>query len=172
METSIYTELVPLISYPKNDIREYLTKVRKSLNGENASELKIFSDHVNNISLTDLQEEFTQLFDFTPDTCLDLGWHLHGENYERGVFMVRVREMLREFNLEESSELPDHLTHILSVLPLMENDDRNEFIRSRVLPAIEKIINGFGEKVCPYKNLLQFINEILLLQIYTQELNS
>ncbi len=169
MNTEIYTQLVPLISYPESDIRSDLDKVSQSLNGEKTDDFHIFSQHVNETELTKLQEEFTQLFDFTPNTCLDLGWHLHGENYERGVFMVRIREMLREFNIRETSELPDHLTHILSVLPQMESDDRIEFIRTRVLPATEKIIKGFGETETPYKNLLQFIYNVLKRQSNDQE---
>ena len=100
---------------------------------------------------------------------MDLGWHLHGENYERGVFMVRIREMLREFNIPETSELPDHLTHILSVLPQMKSNDRNEFIHTRVLPATKKIIKGFGETESPYKNLIQFIYNVLKQQSNDQE---
>ncbi len=170
--TEIYTQLVSLISYPDSDIRSDLDKVCKSLNGEKADDLTIFCQHVRKTDLTKLQEEFTQLFDFTPNTCLDLGWHLHGENYERGVFMVRMREMLREFGVSESSELPDHLSHILSVLPLMDNDNRNEFINTYVIPAIKKIIDGFGETKTPYKNLVQFIHDILEKQSTTREVQN
>lgn len=169
MNTEIYTQLVPLISYPKTDICSDLEKVSQSLNGDETDDFHIFNQHVNETDLTKLQEEFTQLFDFTPNTCLDLGWHLHGENYERGVFMVQIREMLREFNIPESSELPDHLTHILSVLPLMENDDRVGFIQTRVIPAIEKILKGFGDTKTPYKNLIQFIQDVLKHQINDRE---
>ena len=169
MNKEIYTQLVPLISYPESDIRSDLEKVSQSLNGEKTDDFHIFSQHVNETELTKLQEEFTQLFDFTPNTCLDLGWHLHGENYERGVFMVRVREMLREFGIPETSELPDHLTHILSVLPKMEEDDRNEFVQTRVIPATEKIIKGFGDTESPYKHLIQFIYGVLSHQTETQE---
>lgn len=172
MNTEIYTQLVPLISYPELDIRSDLEKVSQSLNGEKTDDFHIFREHVNKTELTKLQEEFTQLFDFTPNTCLDLGWHLHGENYERGVFMVRVREMLREFGVSESSELPDHLTHILTVLPKMDDSDRDEFVRTRVIPATEKIIKGFGEKENPYKHLIQFIHDVLKNQSTTQEVQT
>jgi len=83
--------------------------------------------------------------------------------------MVRVREMLREFGIPETSELPDHLTHILSVLPKMEEDDRNEFVQTRVIPATEKIIKGFGDTESPYKHLIQFIYGVLSHQTETQE---
>ena len=168
MNQSIYTDLVPLISYPEVDIRSDLEKVNRR-NEEKSADLKSFSDHVHKTELTKLQEEFTHTFDLTPNTCLDLGWHLHGENYERGVFMVRVREMLREFNIPESSELPDHLTHILPVLPKMDEDDRTEFIKSYVNPAMAKIIEGFGENENPYKDLIQFINDVLMHETQSLE---
>ncbi|MBT3590745.1 MAG: hypothetical protein HOK52_14065 [Candidatus Marinimicrobia bacterium] len=164
-----YMDLVPLISYPKMDIRSGMETLDPAILEIDRSNFQIFENHVNETELTKLQEEFTQLFDFTPNTCLDLGWHLHGENYERGVFMVRIREMLREFNIPETSELPDHLTHILSVLPQMKSNDRNEFIHTRVLPATKKIIKGFGETESPYKNLIQFIYNVLKQQSNDQE---
>ena len=172
MNTSIYNNIVPLISYPSADIRNDVKKVQQNLDERSDNNFQTFSNHVNKTGMTKLQEEFTQLFDFTPNTCLDLGWHLHGENYERGVFMVRVREMLREFNIVETSELPDHLSHILSVLPLMESNDRNEFIKTHVIPAIEKIIEGFGETKTPYKNLIQFIHDVLQYQSTAKEVQA
>ena len=43
------------------------------------------------MSVEDLQELYTRTFDWNPDTSLEIGWHLYGENYERGEFLVEVR---------------------------------------------------------------------------------
>src|SRR6266568_3182701 len=56
------------------------------------------------------QELYVQTFEFNPACTLELGWHLFGENYERGEFLVRMREQLRRHGIAESNELPDHLT--------------------------------------------------------------
>jgi hypothetical protein len=51
----------------------------------------------------------------------------------------------------------------------MKSNDRNEFIHTRVLPATKKIIKGFGETESPYKNLIQFIYNVLKQQSNDQE---
>ncbi|MFQ6677123.1 MAG: nitrate reductase molybdenum cofactor assembly chaperone [Fidelibacterota bacterium] len=172
MNSSIYTDLVPLISYPETDMSINLEKIEISAGDHDISEFQIFSDYVRETVLSKLQEDFTHTFDLNPTTCLDLGWHLHGENYERGMFMVRVREMLRGFEIPETSELPDHLTHILSMLPHLDEENRKVFIKSYVIPATEKIIEGFGDTENPYKHLMQFINDVLLHHTYDEEVQA
>lgn len=172
MNNSIYTDLVPLVSYPESCIRTKLENLNKRLNGQKSPDLNIFQEHVMQTELTKLQEEYTHSFDLNPTTCLDLGWHLHGENYERGMFMVRIRGMLRDFHIPETSELPDHLTHILSMLPSLEEEDRKVFIKSFIIPATGKIIEGFGDTDNPYKHLIQFINDVLLHQTYSKEVQA
>lgn len=172
MNSSILTYLVPLISYPESDIYSNMENLNNQLGNEKPHDLSLFQNHVKQTKLTKLQEEYTHSFDLNPATCMDLGWHLHGENYERGMFMVHVREMLREFEIPETSELPDHLTHILSMLPYLDEEDRNAFIKSNVIPAMGKIIEGFGDTDNPYKHLIQFINDVLLHQTYSKEVHA
>ena len=70
MNTSIYNNIVPLISYPSADIRNDVKKVQQNLDERSDNNFQTFSNHVNKTGMTKLQEEFTQLFDFTPNTCL------------------------------------------------------------------------------------------------------
>ena len=50
---------------------------------------------------------------------LEVGWHLFGEEYTRGLFLVRLRGEMRDRGIEESSELPDHVAHVLAVVAAM-----------------------------------------------------
>ena len=95
----------------------------------------------------------------SPTTCLDLGWHLYGEAYERGAFMVKIREILRNQGIAETSELPDHLTHILAILPGLSEKDRIVFIEKYIQPALTKILDGFGETENPYKIAIQYLSD-------------
>ena len=63
-----------------------------------------------------LEEAFTGTFDVNPACALEVGWHLFGEEYARGMFLVRMREELRKYGLAESSELPDHVSHVLAIV--------------------------------------------------------
>ncbi len=41
------------------------------------------------------EELYTRTFDLNPVCALEIGWHLFGEDYERGAFLVRMRDQLR-----------------------------------------------------------------------------
>jgi nitrate reductase assembly molybdenum cofactor insertion protein NarJ len=76
---------------------------------------------------------------------MEIGWHLFGENYERGEFLVRMREQLRRYGIEESSELPDHLTHLLVLIGRMEHEEAAELAGQFLLPALSKIRDGLKD---------------------------
>jgi nitrate reductase delta subunit len=86
-----------------------------------------------------MQELYVQTFEFNPACTLEIGWHLFGENYERGEFLVRMREQLRRHGVGESAELPDHLTHLLALIPRMDRSEAAELVGQSVLPAVARI---------------------------------
>ena len=86
-----------------------------------------------------LQELYVQTFEFNPACTLEIGWHLFGENYERGEFLVRMREQLRRYGIAETSELPDHLRHILLLIGQAEHHEAAELAGQFVLSALGKI---------------------------------
>ena len=85
------------------------------------------------------QELYVQTFEFNPACTLEIGWHLFGENYERGEFLVRMREQLRRYAIAETSDLPDHLCHLLLLIGRADRDEAAELAGQFVLPALAKI---------------------------------
>jgi len=77
-----------------------------------------------------------------PVSTLEIGWHLFGEQYERGEFLVNMRGRLREAGIPEIGELPDHLLHVLPLLDRLDPQDARAFADTFVLPALEKIAAG------------------------------
>jgi nitrate reductase delta subunit len=106
-----------------------------------------------------MQELYVQTFEFSPACTLEIGWHLFGENYERGEFLVRMREQLRRHGITESSELPDHLTHLLPLIGRMEYGEAAELAGQFVLPALEKIRGSLTDN--PYNAVIRGIEERL-----------
>jgi len=86
-----------------------------------------------------MQELYVQTFEFNPACTLEIGWHIFGENYERGEFLVRMREQLRRHGIAESPELPDHLCHILPLLDRLDAEEAADLVGQFVLPALAKI---------------------------------
>ena len=95
----------PLVSYPGEDYQARVRDCGEALAG--------FARAIEGLPVETLQELFTQTFDWNPETTLDLGWHLFGENYDRGDCLVKLRGALKTYGVAESQELPDHLSHVL-----------------------------------------------------------
>ncbi len=112
-------------------------------------------------SLAGMQEAFIQAFDHNTQRSLDIGWHLYGESYNRGAFLVEMRRLLKSFELTESTELPDHLTHTLRVLGRLPNHEAIDFSRRKVLPAVERIHGGFANINNPFRALVETLALVL-----------
>lgn len=101
-------------------------------------------------STSQLQEMFITAFDWNPTTALDLGWHLYGEQYARGEFLVKMREELRRYGVQESVELPDHLTHVLAVLVRMDDASAETLAQECVAPAVAKLVAVLEQNRSPF----------------------
>lgn len=115
-----------------------------------AAGLNTLADFTDGISAAKLQEQFTETFDWNPATALEIGWHLFGEDYARGEFLARMRLELRGYGLQESGELPDHVTHVLALLGRMEKDRAAEFSHDFVSPAVAKLLSALDERKSPF----------------------
>jgi nitrate reductase molybdenum cofactor assembly chaperone NarJ/NarW len=150
-----YQLLARLFEYPDES---YVERCREAGLDEFAAEME-------KLSPTQIQEQFIATFDWNPATALDLGWHLYGEQYARGEFLVRVREELRRYGIPESTELPDHLTHILPLLARMDSNEAAEFAREFVAPAVAKLVSALDQKKTPFALLMRAVREALPVEV-------
>lgn len=156
--------LARLFRYPRQDYRETVELCRQALlpdSSEAARLLARFAEEIAPLSLETLEEVFTQTFDLNPVCCLELGWHLFGENYDRGELLVKVRHELRRHGVAESTELPDHLTHVLPLLGRMPPAEADSFARALVWPALKKMQAGLEGKNNPFQRILQAVPALL-----------
>jgi nitrate reductase delta subunit len=100
------------------------------------------------------EELFTRTFDGSAERALELGWHLHGENYARGVLLVRLRAMLRQSAVDEGVELPDHVSNVLRLLGRVDAVTASALMSSVLAPALDKVLAGFEGDDNPYKHAL------------------
>jgi nitrate reductase molybdenum cofactor assembly chaperone len=167
---SLIQTFVPLLLYPSFEYRKRLEECVFFLEEENNIALEIFQkfiEETKTFSTEDFEELYTRTFDINPVASLEIGWHLYGEQYERGAFLVTMRELLRENAIPESTELPDHFSYILLLIERMEHDEATEFVNQYVFPFLEKIRVGFSEEQNPYTYLFNAI-EIVLKQTFNQ----
>lgn len=105
------------------------------------------------------QEIYVQTFEFSPAATLEVGWHLFGENYERGEFLVRMREQLRRYGIPEGTELPDHLPQLLRLVWRLPYDEAAELVGLHLAPALAKIRAALAGN--PYEPLIAEIESAL-----------
>jgi nitrate reductase molybdenum cofactor assembly chaperone len=156
--TSIYEQFAKLFEYPGEDYRanaeNCLTALRRE-HSEAAASLEEFCAPIRSLNTDDLRELFTRTFDLNPMCTLEVGWQLYGEDYQRGEFLVKMREQLRAREIRESGELPDHLTHALALLAQMDPDEAAEFAGGFLLPALDKMRAGWRENRNAFAALLE-----------------
>lgn len=148
--------LAALFAYPDSD---GVSRVRAALDA--VPGLDAFAARIRAGRPEDLEEQYTRTFDINPLVSLEVGWHLYGEDYGRGSFLVRMRGLMREHGIEESGELPDHLTHVLTTLGRMEGPAADALARGFVLPAIAKILDAFAGKDNDYRLPLEAVQRFL-----------
>ncbi|MGI9100979.1 MAG: nitrate reductase molybdenum cofactor assembly chaperone [Terriglobales bacterium] len=159
MNAEIYNSLATLLSYP--DGRTFRTCHPECGEGPAGAEVALFHESVRSLDLRQVQELFIGTFDLSPVCSLEMGWHLFGENYDRGLLLVKIRALLRKHAIAESTELPDHLTYALRLVPRMEAAEAEYFVEAIVLPAIAKMLSAFEGKKNPYEHVLDAVRNTL-----------
>ncbi len=153
-----------LLSYPDADYQVFVAECRSLLDAagsEAAADVGVFADRLQPLGVDELQELFTVTFDLNPVSSPEVGWHLYGETYERGEFMVRARQLLRDCGIAESGELPDHLCHLLPALPRLAPAAARALTGETLLPALEKMIGPLAARENPFEFLLVGIRRVL-----------
>ncbi len=110
-----------------------------------------FFDETAHVDDRGLEELYTTTFDLNPVATLEVGWHLWGEQYERGRFLADLRGLQDRLGIDSGTELPDHLTVLLPTIAACENDE----LREKCAKAIEKILQKLDEQGNPYRHLLR-----------------
>lgn len=135
----------PLFEYPDRGYRERTELAAAAVPPAAREQLAVFLTGIRGRSLADLEEAFIQAFDMNPDCSLDIGWHLFGEDYARGEFLVKLKTEHRRYGVDERSELPDHLPAVLRRLAAMPEEEAEAFARQFISPAIAKIHSNFKD---------------------------
>jgi len=162
-----FGQLAHLLRYPADGYANEAAcsfDVLANASPEIAAGLNDFLDQTRKLSLEDLQMLYTNTFDLDPVCSLEVGWHLFGENYERGEFLVRMRKELRRLGVKESTELPDHLSHALEALGRMEPQEAADFAAACLFPALDKMSAGIKGKSNPFEHVLLLAARLLELR--------
>ena len=156
--------MADLFEYPSPEYRERLsaaTEVVAQSNTAAAELLQHFAAAISGRSLAELEELYIQTFDLNPDACPDIGWHLFGEDYARGEFLVKLRQEMRRYGVAERDELPDSLLCVLPLAARMAEDEAAIFRTKYLLPAVEKLRKAVPADANPFAALCAALASLL-----------
>ena len=148
------TGVAGVLTYPQADYAQRVQACVAAATANVRERLEPFAAQISRLTVEEAEELFTRTLDLDPVCSLEMGWHLFGENYDRGLLMVRMRSELRRHGIEERGELPDHLSHALPLLERMAREDAEAFAVAIVVPALEKMLTAFAGKQNPYECVL------------------
>lgn len=112
--------------------------------------------------LSDAEELYVRTFDVNAERALETGWQVFGEQYARGAFLARLRGLLAEHGVAETTELPDHLTQVLRLLGRAREADACAIISRVVRPAVRRVRADLGDDH-GYAAVLDAVAEIVEL---------
>lgn len=163
-DNALFDAMARLLAYPDGatlSTAESAAALARSVHEPTARLLDLFRDETVNTSREDLEETYNRTFDINPVACMEVGWHIYGDTYDRGGFLVEMRGLLRDAGVAESTELPDHLTHVLALLGRLPLDRIRPLVRLRTLPAVDKMIAALDTSDSPYRHLIRAVGGLL-----------
>ncbi len=161
----LYEIYADLLDYPTADWEARVADCKWSMNSSPtpcAGLLLEFLQAVEGLPLATLQERYTQTFDLNPVCNLEIGYHLFGENYKRGVFLANLRETEAPFTLGQAHQLPDYLPVLLRLLVKLEDAElRSDLIAECLIPALDLMTAALQKAGNLYGSLLVAIGATL-----------
>ena len=165
---TIYKLLSVLLDYPDQELLDNLPEVRQALDGcrqvnhaERAMLRKFLARlenaRLDNEGLTEIQAEYVQTFDLTPQHSLHLTHHLFGDDKNRGPALIDLSELYKDYGVEVvGNELPDYLPLILEFVASREESEAQTFLSDAV--KVFAVLSSNLEKAnSPYAPLVRII---------------
>ena len=129
---NIHKILSVLLEYPTADLRPMHAEIRArtcGLDDRDQARLDSFLAYAASVDLTDLQAEYVQTFDLTPEHSLHMTHHVFGDDKGRGPALIDLTELYRGYGLEvAASELPDYLPLMLEFADLAPPEVGGRFL--------------------------------------------
>ncbi|HEU0233814.1 MAG TPA: nitrate reductase molybdenum cofactor assembly chaperone [Gallionella sp.] len=161
----IYKILSALLEYPEEELIDNLPEIRVLLDESteiDAAErvaLRKFLDHLVSMPMTELQADYVQTFDSTPEHSLHLTHHLFGDesDRERGPALIDLGEMFKEYGVKTiTNELPDYLPLILEFASNLDDNEATVFL-SDVSKVLGVLADNLIKANSPYAAPLSII---------------
>lgn len=157
MELNHYTTLSKLFEYPGESYYSHLKGLISDMSSQYpdaSKELEAFSKLLPT-DIYKLQEIYTKSFEVQAVTSLEIGYLLYGDDYTRGDVMVGLNQEHRAVGNDLGTELSDHLSNVLRLLPKMQDKTVvHDLVTMMVAPAVEVMMHEYTPKNMEEKDKL------------------
>ncbi len=145
-----YHKISGLFVFPKDEdyvanvkeVQQYLYKVLPDA----GKTLQPFTKIVETVSKIELEDLYVRTFEVQSITTLDIGYIVFGDDYKRGELLVNLNKEHKTYGIDCGNELADNLSNVLKLLNVLKDDElRDDLINKIMMPALIKMIEGFGE---------------------------
>jgi nitrate reductase assembly molybdenum cofactor insertion protein NarJ len=145
-----YNKIATLFVFPSD--QDYVDKVRNVQKYFNKTlprtgkTLQSFTKVIGSVSKIELEDLYVRTFEVQSITTLDIGYIVFGDDYKRGELLVNLNKEHKKYGIDCGSELADNLSNVLKLLNVLEDMElRNDLVNKIIVPALIKMIDGFGE---------------------------
>jgi nitrate reductase delta subunit len=161
----LYKVLSLLLQYPDAELINHLDEIQAVVAAcESASpeDRRIVTDFLNTLRserLMDLQADYVQTFDLTPDNTLHLTNHLFDEqDRARGPALVNLAEYFKRGGLEPAAhELPDYLPLLLEYVSTLDDQMSAQAFLQQMSAAVATIAENLEKVGSHYAPLLRLV---------------
>ncbi len=125
------------------DVQQYLDKILPNI-GEL---LQPFTVVISSVTKYELEDLYLRTFEVQSITTLDIGYVVFGDDYKRGELLVNLNKEHQNYGIDCGNELADNLSNVLKLINVIEDSELlDDLINKIVVPALTKMIEGFGDK--------------------------
>ncbi|HSG92793.1 MAG TPA: nitrate reductase molybdenum cofactor assembly chaperone [Methylotenera sp.] len=158
----IYKLLSVLLEYPDQELIDHIQELREflpQLDADNIERdaLQVFINHMQSMSLTELQADYVKTFDMVPEHSLHLTHHLFGDDKNRGPALIDLGELYKDYGVEVvTNELPDYLPLILEFTAQLDDSEATVFLAD-AKKVLAVLTENLTKVESPYAALLSII---------------
>lgn len=154
-----------LMTYPQDHHKEVLDECVQFLKDEQwispkaLNGINLFSQHIKDHCLLDLQEEYVSFFDRTPSLSLHLFEHVHGDSRDRGQALADLLKVYEDAGLIISTEeTPDYLPIFAEYASTLSHKEASETI-GNIVDILSAIAERLKNRDSVYVHVLNALVE-------------
>jgi len=147
MNLNHYNTISRLFDYPEDDYYDVVAEAITSLSNNYPEAKKKLEEFLKLLpmQLSEVQELYSKSFEVQAVTSLDVGYVLYGDDYQRGIILVKLNEEHDKVNNDCGRELGDFLPNLLRLLPkIADKNVTSEMVSMLIAPSVEKMIDEYN----------------------------